>query len=59
MQYGRFFGSKLKRFAQIDLTNLLVGQNSGGIALGDDSALIKNIGAMADAERFPDIVIGD
>ena len=44
---------------KIDFPNLGVIKNALGIAVSDNLALTHNVGAVADVERLPDVVIGD
>ena len=44
---------------EIDFPNLGIVKNALGIAVSDNLALTHNVGALADIESFPDVVIGD
>ena len=44
---------------QIHITHLLISKQINWCALGEDAAVVHDVGAVADAERFADVVIGD
>ena len=45
--------------AQINAPNLFVFENGRRLAGGDDATIGNDVGAIADVERFADVVIGD
>jgi hypothetical protein len=52
-------GSEAEGFAEIDPAHFRVGQQHVGPALRQHRALVEDVGAIADAQGFADVVVGD
>src|SRR5262245_53768526 len=55
---GAFRGLEIKAVAEVELSRLFVTDEEVAGALGEHLALMDQVGAIDDAQRFTDVVIG-
>jgi hypothetical protein len=51
--------SEAEFLTQVYLAHIIIGQYGFRLAFRKNLAVIENVGVIANAERFPDVVVGD